>query len=69
MLHMTALFLLEILMLILVLVKLLLIHETISYTAKSEESFTGLTRGVNFKYDQRVILDTGQNTPEWYINI
>ena len=37
--------------------ELILGYETISYTAKTEESFTGLTRGVNFKYDQRVILD------------
>ena len=35
--------------------------ETITYTAKSRGRFTGLTRGVNFKYDQRVILDTGQD--------
>ena len=40
---------------------LILGYETISYTAKTEESFTGLTRGVNFKYDQRVILDATQN--------
>ena len=40
---------------------LILGYETISYTAKTEESFTGLTRGVNFKYDQRVILDDSQN--------
>ena len=38
--------------------------ETISYTSKSEGRFSGLTRGVNFNYDQRVVLDTGQNTPE-----
>ncbi len=35
--------------------------ETISYTSKSEGKFSGLTRGVNFNYDQRVILDDGQN--------
>ena len=35
--------------------------ETVSYTGKSEGRFTGLTRGVNFNYDQRVILDTSQN--------
>ena len=34
--------------------------ETISYTSKSEGKFSGLTRGVNFNYDQRVILDDGQ---------
>ena len=37
--------------------ELILGYETISYTAKTDEKFTGLTRGVNFKYDQRVILD------------
>ena len=35
--------------------------ETITYTSKSEGKFSGLTRGVNFNYDQRVILDDGQN--------
>jgi len=37
--------------------------ETISYTSKSAGKFSGLTRGVNFNYDQRVILDAGQNDP------
>ena len=36
-------------------------YETISYTSKTDEKFAGLTRGVNFNYDQRVILDDGQN--------
>ena len=36
-------------------------QETISYASKSEQKFTGLTRGVNFRYDQRVVLDTSQN--------
>lgn len=35
--------------------------ETISYASKSRERFTGLTRGINFNYDQRVILDATQN--------
>jgi hypothetical protein len=35
--------------------------ETISYTAKSPGKFTGITRGVNFNYDQRVILDSNQD--------
>ena len=35
--------------------------ETITYTNKSSGRFSGLTRGVNFNYDQRVILDPGQN--------
>lgn len=38
--------------------------ETISYTSKSRGRFTGITRGVNFKYDQRVILDDGQNNAD-----
>ena len=36
-------------------------YETISYTSKTDEKFSGITRGVNFNYDQRVILDDGQN--------
>ena len=36
-------------------------YETISYTSKTDEKFAGITRGVNFNYDQRVILDDGQN--------
>ena len=39
---------------------LILNKETITYTAKSRGKFSGLTRGVNFNYDQRVILDSGQ---------
>ena len=34
--------------------------ETISYTSKAAGKFTGLTRGINFNYDQRVILDSSQ---------
>ena len=41
--------------------QIILNKETISYTAKSAGKFSGLTRGVNFNYDQRVILDAGQN--------
>jgi hypothetical protein len=36
-------------------------YETIAYTSKTDEKFSGLTRGVNFNYDQRVILDDAQN--------
>ena len=36
-------------------------YETISYTSKTDEKFAGITRGINFNYDQRVILDDGQN--------
>jgi len=41
--------------------ELILNDETISYTGRSRNRFTGLSRGVNFNYDQRVILDPGQN--------
>ncbi len=41
--------------------QIILNTETITYTSKSAGKFTGLTRGVNFNYDQRIILDTGQN--------
>jgi len=36
-------------------------NEIVSYTGKSTGRFTGLTRGTNFNYDQRVILDATQN--------
>lgn len=36
-------------------------NETVSYTSKSRERFQNVTRGKNFRYDQRVILDTSQN--------
>ena len=36
-------------------------RETVSYTSKSRERFFNVTRGKNFKYDQRVILDANQN--------
>ena len=36
-------------------------NETITYTSKGPGRFFGLTRGVNFNYDQRVILDTSQD--------
>lgn len=39
----------------------LLNNEIVAYTGKSEGRFTGLTRGTNFNYDQRVILDTTQD--------
>ena len=39
----------------------LLNNEIIAYTGKSTGRFTGLTRGTNFNYDQRVILDTTQD--------
>ncbi|BCU95970.1 MAG: hypothetical protein CM15mV11_0450 [Caudoviricetes sp.] len=33
---------------------IILNRETISYTSKSAGKFTGLTRGVNFNYDQEL---------------
>ena len=36
-------------------------NEIITYSSKSREKLSGLTRGTNFNYDQRVILDSGQN--------
>ena len=41
--------------------QIILNKETITYTSKAAGVFSGLTRGVNFNYDQRVILDAGQN--------
>lgn len=40
---------------------LLLEKEIIRYTSKDLNRFTGCTRGINFRYDQRVVLDTVQN--------
>ncbi len=40
--------------------ELLLGTETIAYTSKANGKFSGLTRGVNFNYDQRIILDSVQ---------
>ena len=31
--------------------------EIVRYTGKSGISFTGCTRGLNFRYDQRIVLD------------
>ena len=44
--------------------KIIVGTETISYTSKSAGKFSGLTRGVNFNYDQRIILDAGQNNAD-----
>ena len=40
---------------------LILNDEIINYASKSRERFSGLTRGVNFNYDQRVVLDSTQD--------
>ena len=36
-------------------------NESVFYTGKTFNSFTGVTRGTTFKYDQRVVLDLSQN--------
>ena len=43
--------------------KVLLGREIIRYTGKTATSFTGCDRGTNFRFDQKVILDTLQNDP------
>ena len=43
--------------------KLLIGREVIRYTGKTENSFTGCDRGVNFRFDQKVILDNLQDDP------
>jgi len=43
---------------------LLLEKELIRYTSKDENRFTGCTRGINFRYDQRVVVDSIQNDVE-----
>ena len=43
---------------------LLLEKEIIRYTGKDTNRFTGCTRGLNFRYDQRVVLDAIQNDPD-----
>jgi len=44
--------------------KILLGKEIIRYTGKTTNSFTGCDRGVNFRFDQKVILDNLQNNQE-----
>ena len=44
--------------------KLIINNETVSYSSKSREKFSNVTRGLNFNYDQRVILDSGQNAQD-----
>lgn len=41
--------------------KLLLNKEIVRYTGKTDTSFTGCDRGTNFRYDQKVFLDTLQD--------
>jgi hypothetical protein len=43
---------------------LLLGTELIRYTGKDENRFTGCTRGLNFRYDQRIVLDSTQDNEE-----
>lgn len=44
--------------------KILLGKEIIRYTGKTANSFTGCDRGVNFRFDQKVILDNLQDNQE-----
>lgn len=44
--------------------KLLIGREIVRYTGKTDTSFTGVDRGVNFRFDQKVILDNLQDDPE-----
>ena len=46
----------------------LLEKELIRYTGKDANRLTGCTRGLNFRYDQRVVLDNAQNDPETQIS-
>lgn len=41
--------------------KLLIGREVVRYTGKTDTSFTGVDRGVNFRFDQKVILDNLQD--------
>ena len=43
--------------------KFLIGREVIRYTGKTPTSFTGCDRGVNFRFDQKVILDNLQDDP------
>ena len=43
--------------------KFLVGREVIRYTGKTPTSFTGCDRGVNFRFDQKVILDNLQDDP------
>ena len=38
---------------------LFLNKEIINYTGKTSNSFTGCNRGINFRYDQKIVLDPG----------
>jgi len=42
---------------------LMIDNEIIRYNSKSAGRFTGISRAVNFRFDQRVILDDDQNDP------
>lgn len=48
---------------------ILLGKELIRYTGKDTNRFTGCTRGINFRYDQRVVLDAFQNDPVTNISL
>jgi len=42
---------------------ILLNKEIIRYTGKDANRFTGCSRGINFRYDQRVVVDSSQDDP------
>lgn len=44
--------------------KLLIGREVVRYTGKTATSFTGVDRGTNFRFDQKVILDQLQDNPD-----
>jgi len=46
----------------------LLEKELIRYTGKDSNRLTGCTRGLNFRYDQRVVLDATQNDPNTQVS-
>ena len=43
--------------------KVLIGREIVRYTGKTSTSFTGCDRATNFRFDQKVILDTLQDDP------
>lgn len=43
---------------------ILLEKELIRYTGKDENRFIGCTRGINFRYDQRIVLDSNATDPD-----
>lgn len=44
--------------------QLLIGREVVRYTGKTESTFTGVDRGTNFRFDQKVVLDNLQDNPD-----